>query len=198
MPKDKAEEHYKEYLEVVKTRKEKQYEDLKQVYLHLSKERKVLDIYEVFKKSGLNENGEPMLAIAPANCKEISFEKMPNGSGTFTPYTRWQKAQKDDVHLPTNTFEGWKVEKRPTDWDPNREEIVRPRVQTNVPIVPAHLLPSGDLKNYFILFEAMNWEEKETVAMAGDPYLLKRININTFVVLAEWDVSPIELAVMRG
>jgi hypothetical protein len=42
MPKAEAERHYKEYLETIKTRKEKYLEDLKQVYYHLSKGHKVL------------------------------------------------------------------------------------------------------------------------------------------------------------
>ena len=48
---------------------------------------------------------------------------------------------------------------------------------------------------YFVLFEVAEWNE---VPVAKDPYLLKRINANAFVVLAEWDVSEVELAVMRG
>jgi hypothetical protein len=34
--------------------------------------------------------------------------------------------------------------------------------------------------------------------MDVEPRLRKRINANCFVVLAEWDITPVELAVLRG
>ncbi len=52
---EEAKKLYEDYAEVVKTRKEKYLEELKKVYKHLSKGGKVLDIYEVFKNSGLNK-----------------------------------------------------------------------------------------------------------------------------------------------
>jgi hypothetical protein len=197
MKAEEAEEHYKEYLELVKTRKEKYVEDLKKTYFHLSEGRKVLDIYEVFKNSGLNENGEPKLGIAPANSKTITFEKMPLGSGTFTEHSRWSKADKSDVHLPTNTFPNWKEEEKgrmKPSW-----ETPRVNVEARVPIIPAHIMPEGDLKNYYILFEVKEWfEPAKATFTKGDPYLLKRINQNAFAVLAEWDVTDVEAAILRG
>ena len=56
-------------------------------------------------------------------------------------------------------------------------------------------MPTGKLDNYYILFEVVQWDD---VPVAADPYLLKRINANAFVVLAEWDVTVVEQAVMRG
>lgn len=191
-----AEVHYKEYLELVKTRKEKYIEDLKKTYFHLSEGRKILDIYEVFKQSGVNENGEPKLAIAPANAKTIILEKLPLGSATFTEHNRWSKAEKSDVHLPTNTFPFWSEEESgKMKWS----NVPRINVEAQVPIIPAHILPEGDLKNYYILFEVKEWfEPKKAIFTKGDPYLLKRINENAFALLAEWDVTDIEAAILRG
>lgn len=201
MSPEEAEIHYKEYLDVVKVRKEKYLEDLKKTYFHLSKERKVLDIYEVFKNCGVDENGEPKLAISIASAKEVTFEKFQLGSGTFTEHDRWSRAEKSDVSLPTGTFPEWSRGQVKNTWgDDTHEGVIRERVITNVPIVPAHLLPEGSLEGYYILFEVQEWKEpKESrIAKKGDPYLLKRINQNAFAVMAEWDVTDLEVAVLRG
>lgn len=200
MKDDEAAEHYKEYANQIKERGDKaeQYlKDLKSTYYHLSQGRKVLDIYEVFKQSGLNENNEPKLGLAPANCKQIIFEKLPLGSGTFTEHSRWARAEKSDVHLPTGTFPNWAEEENGRMKHPSNAPRVN--IEARVPIVPAHIMPEGDLKNYYILFEVKEWSEPtKATFQKGDPYLLKRINQNAFAVLAEWDVTDVEAAILRG
>jgi hypothetical protein len=93
----------------VKTRQEAYLEDLKQVYYHLSKGHRVLDIYEVFKKSGVNKDGEPNLAIGRADWKAVNFNKRPLGSGLFSESQRWRDSV-DNVRLPSNTFPDWPVD----------------------------------------------------------------------------------------
>ncbi len=195
MDAEEAKTHYDEYKTLVAGRKEKYLEDLKKTYFHLSKERKILDIFEVFKACGVDERGEPKLAIAPAHAKTIILEKGAVGSATFTAHDRWSKAYKSDVQLPSGTFPVFKEEKDGRiPWNGERTSV-----ESLVPIVPAHLLPEGDLKNYYILFEVKEWFEPRKASYAkGDPYLLKRINNNTFAVLAEWDVTDLEVAVLRG
>ncbi len=192
MDKEEAKKHYEEYLEVVKVRKEKYLEELKNLYRHLSEGAKVIDIYEAFKQAGVNEMGEPKLGIAPANCKEIMFVKESLGAGRFAE-DRWDRG-KTIVSLPSRTFPDWGVEI--TNVEKNWSQIVRETVKAKVPVIPATLLPdSKSLDGYYVLFEVAEWNE---VPQKKDPYLLKRINANAFVVLAEWDVSAVELAIMRG
>ena len=101
-----------------------------------------------------------------------------------------------DVRIPTTTFD-WKTEKGEGEFE-NEDIIIRQQIQTQVPIVPAHLLPKGRLDNYYILFEVNEWTEQPVPPVAKDPYLLRRINSNTFVILAEWDLTEVEQAIMRG
>lgn len=195
MDKEEAQKHYQEYLDATKVRKEKYVEELKNLYRHLSQGAKVLDIYEAFKVSGVNEEGEPKLAIAPASWKKITFKKQSLGAGYFGQ-DQWSGGKSESVSLPSGTFPDWKMEAAPTEYNPDRKEIVREAIQTKVPIVPAVLLPDSlSLNGYYILFEVDKWNE---VPVALDPYLLKRINANAFVVLGEWDVTDVELSVMRG
>ena len=200
IPKEEAKEHYQEYLDIVQTRKEKYVEQLKQVYYHLSKGHKVLDIYEAFKQSGVNEQGEPKLAIVRADMRKCVFHKRELGAGSVNESFGWNDAELSrrwGVELPTGTFPDWKMIDNP-DKNARRWEskiIERQAIQTKVPICPAHLLPSGSLSNYYILWEVSQWNE---VPKAADPFLLKRINANAFIILAEWDLTEVEQAVIRG
>lgn len=198
MPRKQAKMFYQDYLGAVKTRKEGYIKDLKQVYYHLSKGNKVLDIYEVFKKSGVNKAGEPKLAIALADVRSVEFRKLELGAGNFTSKgSRWQ-SYVSDVALPAKTFPNWKRGMVEQNWGnpPKKElETIRKEISTKVPIVPAHLLPEGSLENYYILWEVSEWEP---MPIYKDPFLLKRINANAFVVLAEWELTSVEQAIIRG
>jgi hypothetical protein len=204
---EEAKELYQEYAEQIKDRGEKaeQYlKDLKSTYFHLSQGRKVIDIFEVMKKSGVRENGDPFLGIARADWKKVYFHKLPMGSGVFTKNeSTWRDFSADSVELPSTTFKTWELEPLAEDadeWAKNHRRITRSKLQAKAPLVPAHILPNGSLENYYILFEVPEgqWSEILLPPVGADPFLLKRINANAFVVLAEWDVTPIEQAIMRG
>lgn len=190
MSKKKASEVYEKYLEVVKTRKEEYLEDLKKVYHALRQGKKVIDIYEAFEKTGVNEDGEPKLAISLADQKTVTFVKESGGGGIFVrdgQDFRWYGEKVADVRLPGDTFPEWETNKD--------DDIKRQFVSTNVPVVPAHLLPTGKLSRYYLLWEVDEWRE---IAKAKDPFLLRRINANTFIVFAAWDLTPVEQILMRG
>jgi len=192
MPEDEAEVVYKGYLEVVKTRKEKYLEDLKKVYYALSNGKKVIDIYEAFKKTGVGVDGNPKLAISPANERAVRFHKENRGGGMFTRDEDFHQELVVDVRLPSQTFPEWETDKQDgRTWI----SIKNQEISTNVPFIPAHLLPEGKLENYYILWEVDEWR---VIAKAVDPFLLKRINANTFIVLASWDLTEVEQIVMRG
>lgn len=203
MTPEDAEQEYKAYVEAVKTRKEKYLEDLKKVYYNLKRGRNVIDIFSAMKIAGTNEQGEPNLAIVRADVPVVYFHKQSEGSGYFC----WTKRKNvswgddptrgsygpvaEDVQLPGDTWKKWE-EMEDTRW----AEIVRPIIKANVPTVPAHLLPQKPLEGFYILFEPSEWST--TKLPKADPFLLKRINLNMFAVFAEWDLTPIELAVING
>lgn len=191
-----AKEKYKEYLEASKKQKSKEYSAARRAYRALSKGLKVIDIYKAFEKTGLKADGTPKLAIVRAGSKLVYFTKIPGGGGRFKREdpTNWHtKTFADDVTLPDGTFPDWPIE------EPNANrrwsEIKDKQLVTNVPFIPAHIPIPTKLENYYILFEVAKWK---TTASVKDPYLLQRLNDNTFVVLAEWDVSEVEAIIMRG
>lgn len=195
MDAEQAQEKYKEYLAASKNIKSKEYSAARRAYRAMSKGLKVIDIYAAFEKTGAKSDGSgPKLAIVRADSKEVVFIKGRSGSGRFCrPDDRsWgqPKVKADDVVLPASTFPDWPLTNPQQAWS-IKDELV----STNVPFVPAHIVIPGKPENYFILFEVNAWKAHRPTK---DPYLLQRLNENTFVVLAEWDVSPVEAIVMRG
>lgn len=197
--KETAVQKYKEYLEANKKRASKEYSAARRAYRALSKGLKVIDIYQAFEKTGKKADDTPKLAIVRADSKEVYFTKEASGGGVFRRNnpTDWSTRNStiDTVRLPVGTFKDWEGElsqpNNPQSW----VRIKDKELVTNVPFIPAHITVPGKLENYYILFEVNQWK---TTAKVKDPYLLQRLNANTFVVLAEWDVTDVEAIIMRG
>ncbi len=191
MPKEQAKEEWKKYVELLKTRKEKYLETMKKAHYEMKKGNELIDVYKVMQQVGLNEENEPKLAIARADIKEVIFKKRDSGTGTFEMEEGWNRSGwKTDVELPQDTFKiHWEREGEST-WKLEKEKI-----RTKIPIIPAELVPEGDLKNYYILWEPLEWQE---LPETKDPILLKRISQNLFVVLGSWDLTELEQSIIRG
>lgn len=135
------------------------------------------------------------MALVRADAKIVYFNKRDKGAGVFrrTPNRSWGNQPSLDLILPEGTFPNWeRTEPAPGhDWTTIKDE----EIETNVPFIPAHITIPGKLENYYILFEVSQWKR---TAKVKDPYLLQRVNENTFIVLNEWDVTDVEAIVMRG
>lgn len=192
MNEEDAQKAYEDYAEAVKGRKEEYLEELKKVYYALSQGKKVINIFEAMRIAGKNEKGEPKLAISVASEKIVRFTKQAQGSGT---YSNTKLSAKYNVLLPSETWETWQLQDptKPFNWTSNPR--INEQIEAIVPIVPAHLLPRGQLSGYYVLWEPKEWK---ALPQRKDPFLLKRISNNLFVVLAEWEVSAIEQAAVQG
>lgn len=62
-----------------------------------------------------------------------------------------------------------------------------------VPLIPPNLRPARALVRYVILFEA-EWEPVPPT----DPLLLRHLHGDLYAVLAAWDLTPLERAVLAG
>ena len=192
MPKEQAKEEWKKYVDVLKKRKEKYLQTMKSAMYHMKEGRELIDVYKTIKSAGLNENNEPRLAIARADLKEVRFEKRDEGSGIFDCGSGGY-GYKDDVNLPQKTFSvHW--ERRDGESE-SSWNIKNKTIKTKVPMIPVEILPDGDLKNYYILWEANEWEE---LPETKDPLLLKRISENLFVILGAWDLTELEQSIISG
>lgn len=166
----------------------KYYKSIKNALYYLSQGKHILDLNESMKAAGLNDKGWPRLAICKAHMSKVFFEWDWNTGGTFSeryrPVGEWWDMTRNRFVLP---FSAWGIKK-----SPHNDSAV----STVVPKVPAQFLPKYPLDNYFILWEVEEW----TLEPPKDPMLLKQIrgNKNLFAVLAVWDLTKLERAVLRG
>jgi hypothetical protein len=167
----------------------REYYQLKLLYKHLSKGKKIIDLRDTIKAGGLNKFGQPRLAVACIRhgSKVARCDYNENGSVTFSvePNARSSWEQKDYVSLPTATLPVWKREQPLNDYEKT--------FRTMIPVVPPKYLPDvKDLQNYFILWEVKNWK-----SLPRDPILLRKISEFAFVVLAAWDLTDAERVILR-
>ena len=68
-----------------------------------------------------------------------------------------------------------------------------------VPMVPADVRPKGALSNFFVLWEVQAWASRAQVMQPDrDPYLLKHLAGDLYAVVAEWELTDLERAIMTG
>lgn len=201
IPKKRAEEEFEAIKQALRTNKKLQeqqiYREFQKVYGHLQYGKKIIDVYEAFKKVGLNEDGDPKLAIVRADSKVVLCEERNDGSVTFwhdrglpslprNPLWRWS-GDHDDIKLPANTFK-WKIV------DGRQQYGLK---QTITPIIPAKILVNEIkvlLRNFHIIWEVEKWKP----IPPRDPILVKRLTPNLFGVLATWNLTELERAIIRG
>jgi hypothetical protein len=203
LPKERAEAEFNALRQALKQnaklRKEQIYKDQHAVYGHMRYGKKIIDIYESFQKAGLNKDGDPKLAICRADAKQCYCYKLKDGSAIFADQ-RWITVPRKtfgDIKLPPATFK-WIPQKPEIPLDNWQNDIKgNKNIQTLVPIIPAKILVNEVnvlLKNYHILWEVEEWKP----VPPKDPILLKQLTPNLFGVLATWDLTPLERAIIRG
>jgi hypothetical protein len=168
-------------------RKESHLRDLSRAYWYLKRGRQCIDVLAAILQAGMNSESDPKIAISPAHYKKVSFYRDHEGAGHFShPVNGSIWNWKSHFSIPKNSFawplnaNGYRVEKR---------------VQAPVPKVPAFLLAKTrtPLSSMHILWEVEKWEQ-----IPADPLLLKKLTDNLFVVLGQWDLTPLEQALIRG
>ena len=203
LPRRQAEKEFNALKEAfkqnAKLRKEEVRRDLLAVYGHLRHGKKIIDVPESFKKAGLNKDGDSRLAICRADGRQCFCLKVEDGSAIFSMkrLDRWNRTPRKtygDVRLPSGTFQ-WlpKDSTLPVSMYNIKNQVV----QCLVPIIPAKILVKevrASLRNFHVLWEVEEWKP----VPPKDPILLKKLTPNLFGVLATWDLTPLERAIIRG
>ena len=189
MPEDDAKTELKEYRKLLETRKETYLQQMKDSLVQLAKGRKLININEVMRKVGVGEDGFPRLAIARADGEKVYLHRHDEGRVDFSlGSSGWEQYKHNTIWMPAKTFAEFKKTEK--------EQYGYQVYEALIPIIPAVFLPTGKLKNYWILWEVEQWSK--TPAPPNDPILLKRINESTFAVLAVWDLTPLERSITAG
>lgn len=148
----------------------------------------LLNLTDAIVGAGLGADNRPRLAVARADQFECWVE-CNSGSIVFGTNQRWRTTSIDST-LRRIIPHQWPTDRKQPDigW-------------ALVPMVPADKLPrvNTDLSVHFILWEVEQWASRSHRARPDrDPYLLKHIGGDLYAVLAEWDLTELERAVMVG
>lgn len=181
LPREEAYEKWKAYVAACKTNPSSTNEDMKKVYNQLKSGRKVVDIFKVIQRGGVNHEYEPRLAVGRANHTMIYCDYYTNGSLRYVHHDEWWRhTSKKDVSLPIDTLP--------------RYDGVAKTFSCAIPTAPANLQPKKMTADYYVLWEVEKWD-----AMPDrDPYLLRRITPNMFVIVAAWELTDLEISVISG
>jgi hypothetical protein len=193
----KAHRIHKELYQVRVEKKEIEQEDekLKEAYRELSKSNLVINIHTAISRSGLDDKKRlPKLAICRADARRCHMN-VTRREGTnclqFGPSSSFyhQKAGTVvDVRINGDMFTAL------NSWEWRRKNnLPSPGgVSAHVPIVPPEHRPA-ELKDYYIMWEAV-WDLTAPV----DPFLLRKVNDDFYVVVAQWDLTELERTVLEA
>ena len=177
MPSSKAWNAFQQYRAAVRQKYSDTDAALMKGYRALAQGKKVLDLVGVMRQAGLDSQGRPKLAICRADGGRVQCETWWNGSAEFWCGDQRQNAVAGRrIRLPAGIF-------------PHRDGV---RVSALVPTIPPEFRPASDLRHYHVLWEA------EWTSVPKDPLLLRHLGRNLYAVLAQWDLTPLEQAVLAG
>ena len=189
MPVEEARRAFQEYRHAIRSAKtaavNSEDAQIARCYKALAEGRQVINILEVFEQAGEDERGYPRLAIARADETRI----------TVVPHS-WNEAV---LEMGPEDMMGWRrrgnaaLAGRVFQFPCSVLEKRRAEMYAMVPIIPPALRPPHSLQNYHLLWEP-RWERKPRPP--GDPALLKHLGGPLYAVLATWDLTPVEQAVL--
>ena len=181
MPAYEARDAFREYRAALKSRYSKEDEALVRAYHWLGKNGRVIDIIGAMQQAGSDERFRPKLAITRADAEMVYCRVWRDGSTMFAtvPWVT-RHATRTYIQLPSGTVQAWSGGEGSFD------------CRAKVPLVPPRYRPTGSLNNYFLLWEA------EWVNVPSDPILLRPLGKNLYAVMAQWDLTPVEQAVLRA
>ena len=177
----------------------REYEGLMRGYRAIAAGKQVIDLLQTMKAAGIQPDTlYPRLAIARADCSMVRVRMVGDGAATFygDPPQFGRVPKSRTVQLPKETLVQFRL-----DWQngPSRRywegqwRTWSPEATAVVPIVPASLHPGPALSNYHTLWDAV-W----TPEPPRDPLLLKHLSGSLYAIVAHWDLSPLERAVLAG
>lgn len=195
-PVNEAKAKLAEYRAALKKQWNKTDEILAHTYRQLAKGRLLIDVRTAILSAGFDENHRPKLAIARADqsfvCWLPSFWAR-GGQHTRSlnscPDTR-QRSSAREFHFEVPETQAWP---RCPHTCPRSHGGV---AKAMLPLIPPRFRPADkNLGNYHILWDAQGaWEAEPPT----DPFLIKRIHGDLFAVLAVWDLTELERAVLKG
>lgn len=148
--------------------------EIERIYRQIAKGKTIISVHDAIRRGGVDDSGRPQLAIMRADQDRVRCEQ----NGDEIIFTTMARNRASDRRFVIN----WPERQRRW-WS----------AQALVPRIPPQHRPATNmLANYHLLWEA-DW-----TAIPRDPYLLKRIGKDAWIVLAAWDLTEVEMSVLRA
>jgi hypothetical protein len=200
MPTEEAQRLFEEYRAAVRERHDEEDEQIMRGYKILGKGQQVISLPKALAAGGVQEltvrkrwgQGSidvtlPRIAVARANRTTVwTYGIGENGDCMMQT--------KRDPHV-NNRFDVTRLDAGTFEPGTSDEWSSTPRIRAVVPNIPPRLRPRAGLGNFHVLFEAEWGLDPEPPV---DPALLRHIGGDLYAVIATWDLTEIERAVLAG
>lgn len=163
--------------------------ELMRGYKALAAGRQLIRLSETIRTGGVDDRGRPRLAIGRADEEAVTFFRDRAGAVQFAPTvgTDWAnrpvRARDRRIRLGSGTL-------------PDGEWIQEGTWEAIAPIIPPRLRPPHAIENYHLLWEPV-WTVPTRRRSPVDPALLRHLGGDLWAVLATWDLTPLEQAVLE-
>ena len=186
IPRAEARQHFLDYRRAVRERAQKDDATLMIGYRALAQGKRVVNGAEAIAQGGVGADGLPALAITRADAERCFVRYYTQGA---VQYGANDRLVLQTLRPNRSMLRAFKVDTLPR-WTTTPFRSMR-EGEARVPIIPPRLRPAHALSNYHVLWEA-TWSR----LAPKDPALLKDIGGGLYVVLAIWDLTELERAVI--
>jgi hypothetical protein len=141
-------------------------------YKSIARGGRIIDLQKTMAIGGFDEHGRPKLALAMAHSSRVNVRVWAGSTEFRSDQGSWKKRETriiDFGHGKNGLVEAW----------------------AKLPYIPPYIRRSN-MGQLYVLWEA-TWFK----VPAGDPYLLEKIDDNLYRVIAAWDITPLEAAILR-
>jgi hypothetical protein len=164
--------------------------ELMRGYKALAEGKQLIRLTETITAGGVDDLGRPKMAIARADERDITFSRSSRGNVEFTP--GWLRSGRQvRARDRTFTFPDGTLPQMDSGWISTGTWIAI------VPVIPPHLRPPRvSIENFHVLWETV-WTKPARTRAPRDPALLRHIGGDLWAVLAVWDLTELERAVLE-
>lgn len=149
--------------------------EILRIYRAIAAGKTVISVHDAIRAAGVDEFGRPRLAIMRADQEAVRCDAWHSEKVTFMSQMRSTAADlKFEIAWPNRAKTG-----------------VFNSLWALLPRIPPQYRPAV-LSDYHLLWEA-DW-----TAIPRDPYLLKRLGKDAWAVVAAWDLTSVEMNVLRA
>lgn len=191
MPVKEAREKLAAYRRQLKRKADAEYEAVAKGYEELEKGRALIDVGAAIREAPRDEKGRPMIAIARSDRREVEYRQNWRDEIFCAHSAGYSMSMEQDNPTLVRMF-GHQVSMPNGGW---------PQGYAMVPMVPAEALEKAgnpDLSKCFTLWEVEKWRDRSRTMPDRDPYLLRHVGGALYAVLAAWDLTDLERAIMSA